>query len=76
MSEPGGSVYSAEAIAAAFHIHYEALAPDFGYKTREASAVPWENIPQQNRDLMVAVVEDLLSEGVIVRGPAQSGRGQ
>ena len=43
-----------EFIARAFHEAYERLAPQFGYRTREASAVPWEDVPQANRDLMVA----------------------
>ena len=31
-----------EAVAAAFHEAYERLAPEYGYKTREESAVHWE----------------------------------
>jgi hypothetical protein len=54
-----------ERIAQAFHEAYERLAPEFGYKTREASAVPWERVPKANRDLMCAVVEELLSDCVI-----------
>ena len=52
-------------IAKAFHEAYESLAPDYGYKTREASAVPWEDVPEQNRRLMLATVERLLQDGVI-----------
>jgi hypothetical protein len=55
----------AEMIAQAFHEAYERLAPMFGYKTREASAVPWEDVPAQNKELMVSVVETLLEDGVI-----------
>jgi len=51
---------SAEQLAADFHSSYERLAPRFGYRTREASAVPWENVPPQNRDLMVAVAAEIL----------------
>lgn len=58
----------AERIAKAFHESYERQAPDYGYKTREASAVPWEVVPDANRSLMVAVVQDLLDQGVIGRG--------
>lgn len=54
-----------ERIAREFHHTYEALAPSFGYETREASAVPWEQVPEQNRRLMRAVVADLLGRGVI-----------
>lgn len=56
---------SAEEIAREFHQTYEQLAPDFGYKTREESAKPWEDVPDQNKGLMVAVVEDLLEREVI-----------
>jgi hypothetical protein len=57
---------TAEQIAAAFHEAYERLAPDHGYETRRESAVPWEEVPERNRDLMVAVVQDLLDRQVIV----------
>jgi len=56
---------AAEQIAQAFHEAYERLAPDFGYQTREASAKPWAEVPEQNRALMVAVVQSLLDAGVI-----------
>lgn len=59
----------AERIAARFHETYEALAPDHSYQTRKASAVPWENVPVDNRMLMVHVVRDLLEAGVIAPGP-------
>lgn len=56
---------TADSIAAAFHEAYERLAPSFGYKTRDESAVPWEQVPEANRRLMCAVVEDLMSQDVI-----------
>ena len=52
-------------IAKAFHETYETLAPRFDYKTREASAVPWEEVPEQNKQLMIAVVYNLLQDGII-----------
>lgn len=55
----------AESIAKAFHESYERQAPQHGYQTREASAKPWEQVPEQNRKLMCAVVQDLLDSGVI-----------
>jgi hypothetical protein len=55
----------AEAIAKAFHEAYERLAPDHGYETREASAKPWDEVPEQNKGLMVAVIEELLDRGTI-----------
>lgn len=39
-------------VARMFHEEYEGLAPDFGYRTREASAKPWEDVPGQNKALM------------------------
>ena len=57
---------TAEQIAQAFHETYERLAPDFGYQTREASAKPWADVPEQNKQLMVAVIQELLDAGVIL----------
>ncbi|MEU7170322.1 2'-5' RNA ligase family protein [Micromonospora tulbaghiae] len=59
------SVDAAETVAKAFHESYERQAPDHGYRTREASAKPWEQVPDNNRALMVAVVRDLIERGVI-----------
>lgn len=44
-----------------FHEAYERLAPNYGYKTREASAVPWEKVPASNKALMRAVCAELLA---------------
>lgn len=55
----------AEAIALAFHARYEALAPEFGYRTRKDSAKPWSKVPKKNRRLMIATVQALLDDGVI-----------
>jgi hypothetical protein len=49
-------------LAQRFHELYEALAPNFGYETRRESAVPWEQVPENNRRLMVAVADVLLDE--------------
>ena len=45
----------ADEVAAFFHATYEQLAPNFGYETREASARPWQEVPEKNRQLMTAV---------------------
>lgn len=50
-----GDALDAELMARSFHEAYERLAPSFGYRTREASAVPWVDVPDVNKDLMVAV---------------------
>jgi oligoendopeptidase F len=52
-----------EQLAKKFHETYERLAPSFGYKTREASAKPWADVPEQNKKLMIAVCAALLAEG-------------
>lgn len=52
-------------ITKAFHEAYEELAPNYGYKTREASAVPWADVPNQNKKLMEATVRKLIMDGVI-----------
>lgn len=55
----------AEAVAKLFHEIYERLAPQFGYETRKASAKPWDQVPENNRKLMVAVCAELIKFGVI-----------
>lgn len=55
----------AESIAQEFHEAYERLAPEFSYKTREASAVPWDEVPEDNKKLMIATVTDLLMRGIV-----------
>lgn len=47
-------------IAKLFHETYERLAPEHGYKTRTESAVPWEQVPENNRNLMIATVKEVL----------------
>lgn len=47
-------------LARLFHEAYERLALDFGYKTREASAVPWEDVPDDNKRLMTATAGAVL----------------
>ncbi len=51
----------AETVARWFHEEYEARAGDFGYETRRASAVSWEDVPKANRDLMVATARAVLA---------------
>lgn len=59
---------TAEDIAREFHEVYEGLAPDYGYATRKESAVAWERVPERNKNLMIAVVSNLLSRNIIRRG--------
>lgn len=48
-----------EDVAKLFHEAYERLAPSHGYKTREASAKPWSDLPEQNRALMTATCREV-----------------
>lgn len=48
-----------DTVARAFHEAYERLAPSFSYETRKASAVPWEQVPANNRALMTAVAAEV-----------------
>lgn len=60
-----------EPLAALFHATYERLAPQYGYETRAASAVPWDRVPENTRRLMVATVaEVLLRRPDIPAGPS------
>jgi hypothetical protein len=49
-----------EELARFFHATYEQLAPLFDYQTRPASAVAWEVVPDNNKQLMIAVCEQVL----------------
>lgn len=52
---------SEEAIAGRFHETYEMLAPRFGYRTNRATAVVWESVPEDNRQLMIETVRVVVS---------------
>lgn len=53
----------AEVLARLFHETYERLAPTFGYRTRERSAVPWADVPDDNKQLMVATAGEVIAAG-------------
>lgn len=57
------SKLTAENLAELFHTAYERLAPDHGYETREGTAKPWAEIPDDdsNKTLMIATCEVVLS---------------
>lgn len=59
-----------EKIAQAFHESYERQASAHSYETRKSSAVPWDDVPANNKALMMAVVRDLFDRGIIDTGPA------
>jgi len=50
-----------EAIAQQFHEAYERLAPAFSYTTRTESCKPWADVPEQNRNLMIAVCAEVMT---------------
>ncbi len=50
----------AVSLARLFHENYERLASEHGYKTRDESAVPWHDVPEPNRSLMVAVAREII----------------
>jgi hypothetical protein len=72
---PATIMTPAERIAKAFHESYERLAPSHGYETRKASAKSWAEVPEQNRRLMIATVQDLLDSGWIALPVADEGHG-
>ena len=51
---------TAEQLAKKFHEAYEKLAPKFGYSSR-FEGKSFDELPENNRKLMVAVCEELLS---------------
>jgi hypothetical protein len=55
----------AEATARAFHECYERRAPVHGWETQERSRKAWDDVPEENRSLMIAVAQELLDDGVI-----------
>ena len=60
MDIPAPTFDQRDALARQFHETYERLAPSFGYKTRKESAVPWEDVPSANKELMRAVAGEIL----------------
>lgn len=53
---------SPEDLARRFHEAYERLAPEYGHETRRESAVPWDQVPERDRALMVAVCRELVGK--------------
>lgn len=74
MSDPNPPISTAdlaEAIARHFHDTYERLGPSFGWETQESARdKDFDELPQSNRDLMIATITELLEGGAIEAGPA------
>ena len=51
-------------LAADFHETYERLAPQFDDEARSESALPWDRVPEQIRELMRAVCREIISRHV------------
>ena len=51
----------AEYLARRFHEIYEALADNFNYKTRLDSRCDWKDVPQKQRELMIATAREILT---------------
>lgn len=58
---------TAEQLAQKFHEAYERLAPEHSYQTRKASAVPWADVPANNKALMIAVCNEILTKELTAR---------
>ena len=52
----------AEELAKKFHETYERLASSFDYETRKESAVSWSEVPENNKELMIAVCKEILEK--------------
>lgn len=48
-------------VAKLFHDTYETLAPTFGYETRPETKVSWDELPEDNKQLMINTVEIVLN---------------
>lgn len=61
-SKPKREMAQAESLAKLFHETYERLAPSFGYETRKDSAVPWDEVPENQKKLMTATCKEVQEE--------------
>lgn len=62
----------AERIARAFHEEYEQMAPAYGWETQKKSRVAWDDLPDNQRKLMVHVVGNLLAADVFAIEPPEN----
>lgn len=65
---PGRALVGAEYIARRFHELCEELVPSCGPEIQERPQVRWEDVPPQDKQLMVAAVSRLLEDGTIIGG--------
>ncbi|MCU1495593.1 MAG: hypothetical protein JWO62_3357 [Acidimicrobiaceae bacterium] len=50
-----------DGLARRFHSVYESWAPSFGWDTQEASQVAWDDLPSNQRHLMLTVVREVVA---------------
>jgi len=51
-----------EQLAKLFHGYYEGLSEEYGYTTREKTAMLWEKLPASYKNLMVTVAKEIMKE--------------
>ena len=56
------NVLKPEELARFFHDTYERLAPQFEYRSRKETNVPWEQVPENNKQLMIATATAVLAK--------------
>ena len=49
-------------LAKFFHDTYERLAPEYSYKTKKETAVDWDKVPENNKNLMKAVAQEVIDK--------------
>lgn len=59
-----------EYVARLFHETYEWLAPGYHYEPRRETAVPWSEVPEPNKSLMITVAAEVLKQFDGSRGHA------
>lgn len=62
-----------EELAQRFHETYERLAPQFGYEPRAETSVPWDEVPEPNKSLMIAVAAEILLDDHIIEFTEDGG---
>jgi hypothetical protein len=52
----------AEELARLFHETYERLAPEYEYDTKPESRTAWDDVPENNKRLMIATCAEVLEK--------------
>lgn len=56
------NIWNSEELAKFFHDEYDKLAPRYGWRTQISTQVTFDQLPDNNRALMVAVCEQVVEE--------------